>query len=255
VSGLNSNIVKGGALVDDIARFVEAWEDSLTGNEILDRVADENLLGLPTQSRAADVARYVLRPRFVLPGADVRDGLRALLHNRPAFVDACLYEATRADELLGLFAQSAVHDWHVAGQLEVDVDLVMDWLDGLIDEGSIPSWSESLKRRVAQGLIATLRDFGRLCGTRKSPRKEIPRPGISIGGFAYVAYRLHQQGESSRGILSSNVWRRWLLDATRVDDLMHRLGSVGIVFFSVAGSSLRIDWRVDSLGEVARAAV
>ncbi len=56
-------------------------------------------------------------------------------------------------------------------------------------------------------------------------------------------------------MLVSPVWRRWLLDKSRVDELMHRLASLGILFYSVAGSTLRIDWRIDSLAEVARAAV
>ncbi len=80
------------------------------------------------------------------------------------------------------------------------------------------------------------------------------RPGISVGGFAYVAFRLHQQGESSRAILTSPVWRCWLLDDARVDEMMHRLVSLGVVYYSVVGSTLRIDWRVDSLVEVARVA-
>lgn len=254
MSTLSSNIVKGGALIEDTARFVEVWDESLGGEELLNRVVHDNVLGLPTQSRASAVATYVLRPRFVTPGPDVPVALRAILTDRAAFADACYYEATRADALLGRFAEEAIFDWHESGQLVVDVDLVEWWLDGLAAAGVVAAWSSSLKRRVAQGLVATLRDFGRLEGATKSPRKEIARPGISTGGFGYTAYRLHQQGESGRGILRSAVWRRWLLDEKRVDEMMNRLASLGVVFYSVAGSTLRIDWRVDSLVEVARAA-
>ena len=118
----------------------------------------------------------------------------------------------------------------------------------------IPDWSPNIRDRVARGLLAALRDFGRLTGARSSSKKEIARPGISDGGFAYVAYRLHQQGESSRAILDSPVWRRWLLDRPRSTSMMHRLAVLGVVYYSVAGSTLRIDWRVDALAEVARAA-
>ena len=94
---------------------------------------------------------------------------------------------------------------------------------------------------------------GRLEGATKSPNKEIAGPDISNGGFAYVAYRLHQSGESSRGLLTTPVWKRWLLDRPRVDQHMHRLAAQGLVYYARAGSSLRIDWRVESLVEVARA--
>ena len=40
----------------------------------------------------------------------------------------------------------------------------------------------------------------------------------------------------------------------RVDEMLHRLVSLGVVYYSVAGSTLRIDWRANSLLEVARAA-
>jgi hypothetical protein len=73
--------------------------------------------------------------------------------------------------------------------------------------------------------------------------------------MAKMRVRLKQQELSSRAILSSEVWRRWLLDGRRVDELMHRLAGLGIVYYSVAGSSLRIDWRVDTLPEVVRAAL
>ena len=36
---------------------------------------------------------------------------------------------------------------------------------------------------------------------------------------------------------------------------MHRLAALGVVYYAVAGSSLRIDWRAESLAEVARAAL
>ena len=104
-------------------------------------------------------------------------------------------------------------------------------------------------------MMAALRDFGRLEGVRSSSKKQIARPDITIPGFAYVAFRLHQQGVSSRSILASIVWRRWLLDEARVDELMHRLAARGVVYYAVAGSSLRIDWRADSLAEVVRAAL
>ena len=47
---------------------------------------------------------------------------------------------------------------------------------------------------------------------------------------------------------------RWLLDAPRIDQHMHRLAAQGLLYYARAGSSLRIDWRAESLVEVARAA-
>ncbi len=251
---INSNISKRGALLDDTRQFVALWDDDLSSAANLALFNENNLLGLPSQSRAADVTTYALRPRFVAPGDDVVPALRVLRNNAAAFSDACYYEASRADRLLAEFAEGPLVRWYEEGRLGVNADLTEQWLEELEKAEKVPAWSPSLKRRVAQGLLATLRDFGRLEGATKSPNKEIASPGISDGGFAYVAYRLHQSGESSRGSLTSSVWRRWLLDAPRIDQHMHRLAAQGLLYYARAGSSLRIDWRAESLVEVARAA-
>lgn len=251
---INSNIVKGGALINDTIRFVRAWDSSLSNTENLRRVAEENVLGLPSTSRSADVAQYVLRPRFVNVNHNVIDGLRALLGYRDPFIDACYFEATRADHLLRRFAEGALPEWYSKGRLMANTDLTRRWLEDLERSGDLPAWSDYLKQRVSQGLVATLRDFGRLRGSRQSPHKTIASPGITVGGFSYVAYRLNQQGESSRGTLASSVWRRWLLDEAQVEELVIRLATLGVVYYSRVGTTARIDWRVNSLAEAVHAA-
>lgn len=254
-TGLTSNITKGGALIEDTVQFILSWDSSLSRTENLKRVTEENILGLPTLSRAASVAHYALGPRFVDTDHEVLNVLRALLNNRRSFIDACYFEATRADELLGRFAEEAITNWYKDGQSKVNTESVESWINDLAVEGNIPMWSDSLRRRAAQGLIATLRDFGRLDGVPGSRHKKIARPNISGGGFAYAAYRLHQLGLPSRGILRSTVWHRWLLDHSRVEALLHQLVNCRVLYYSVVGSTMRIDWQVDSLEEAVRAAL
>ena len=253
MTGMSSNISKRGALLDDTRQFVSLWDDDLSSAANLSLFNQQNLLGLPSQSRADDVTMYALRPRFVDPGGDVVQALRFLRDSPAAFSDACYYEASRADQLLAAFAEGPLIRWYEEGRLGVNADLTEQWLGELEKAEEVPAWSPSLKRRVAQGLLATLRDFGRLEGATRSPNKEIAGPGISDGGFAYVTYRLHQSGESSRGLLNTPVWKRWLLDGPRIDLHMHRLAAQGLLYYARAGSSLRIDWRVENLVEVARA--
>lgn len=250
-----SNIMKVGALLDDTKVLVEVWDDDLPANENVARIVDNNLLALPSHSRANDVMVRALRPRFIEPGAGIVPALRELSSHPEAFRDACYYELTRIDALVTAFVVEQLAMWWDEGQVAISTSDALDWIDKLVSDHRIPDWSVNIRNRVARGMMAALRDFGRLEGRRSSSKKEISRPGISVGGFAYVAYRLHQQGQSSRAILDSSVWRRWLLDERRVDEMMHRLATLGVVFYSVAGSTLRVDWRVDSLAEAARVAV
>ena len=253
MSQFTANITKGGALLDDTRQFVTLWDDGLAVECNLDRFASQNILGLPSLARAADVTRRVLRPRFVDPDAGVLAALRCLRDSGDVFVDACYYETTRDDELLALFAETAVSEWFDQGRLLVNSELVDQWLLECTSNVGVPAWTDGRRRKVARGLLAALRDFGRLAGAVGSPSKEIAGPGISDGGFAYVAYRLHQAGCSSRAMLTSTVWRRWLLDPGRIDHHMHRLAAQGLLYYDRAGSTLRIDWRATDLTEVARA--
>lgn len=249
-----SNIMKVGAHLDDTKALANVWDPRASAEENVERIVDHNLLGLPSQSRANDVMVRALRPRFIAPEAGIVEALMAMTSRADAFQDACYYELTRVDELVAVFAEEQLADWWEEGRVAVETSDAREWIDKLGADGRIPDWSTNIRDRVARGMMAALRDFGRLAGAKSSSKKQLARPGISTGGFAYTAFRLHQQGESSRRILASPVWRRWLLDDDRVDEMMHRLASLGVVFYSVAGSTLRIDWRVDSLMEVARAA-
>lgn len=250
-----SNVMKVGALLDDTKVFVDLWDPELNDEENVKRIVDDNLLGLPSRSRAKDVMVRAFRPRFIEPGGGIVGAIAVLSSQSEVFRDACYYELTRVDGLVACFVEKQLRTWWDAGRVSIETHDARQWVDGLVTDGRVPDWSSNIRDRVARGMMAALRDMGRLIGKRSSSKKEIARPGISVGGFAYVAFRLHQQGASSRRILGSDVWRRWLLDESRVDELMHRLASDGLVRYSVAGSTLRLDWQIDSLEGVARAAV
>lgn len=247
----NSNIQKGGALLDDSRRLVEAWSDERDVEENLRRVVDDNLLGKPSLARAEDVVRRILRPRFVTPGPHVIAALKALLERPRSFAEACYYEATRDDQLLAAFAEGPLVGWYESGRTTVTVDETAAWLRTQADQGNAPAWSDSVCVKVARGLLAALRDFGILEG---GTIKRFATPHVTPLGFAYVAFREHEQGRSSRGIVDSSVWRRWLLDGARVGDLFVQAERLGVLRFSQAGSAVRIDWRVGTLEEVTRAA-
>lgn len=254
MSILTSNVMKVGAHLDDTRAFVEAWDPALDANANVERIVDENLLGLPSRSRAHDVMTRALLPRFIVPEAGVLDALAVLGTNADAFRDACYFELTRVDALIATFVREQLAEWWDEGRTTVETGDARRWIDRVAADGRVPDWSPNIRERVARSILATLRDLGRLTGARSSPRKEIVRPGITDAGFAYAAFRLHQEGQSSRGVLTSPVWRLWLLDEARVDEMLQRIAGLGVVYYSVAGSTRRIDWRFDTLAEVVRAA-
>ena len=245
------NIQKGGAMLDDTRHLIDLWDDDLEGTENLRRIADANLLGKPSRKRSDDVLMRILGPRFVVPGNEVVPALRELRDDPRAFREACYYETTRDEDLLASFAEGPLFDWYKAGRIGVTVDEAKSWLEVLTKEGQLPEWTDTVRTKVARGLLAALRDFGILSG---AVRKEFNPPGMTAKGFAYVAFREHQQGVSARALAESPVWRRWLLDGRWVRDLLTQVDRLGVIHYARVGSAVRIDWRAASLQEVVRAA-
>ncbi len=250
MTAFTSNIQKGGALLDDARRLVEVWDPTEDPAWNLSRIATENLLAKPSRARAEDVLRRVLGPRLVEPGPQVIAAMKELLASPRGFVEAYYFEASRDDELLAAFAEGPLFRWWEAGRVAVDLNEVVEWLAHLAAQGDTPQWTDTVRIKVARGLLAALRDFGILTG---AVRKEFSRASLSIAGFGYVAFRLHESGASSRALLASPVWRRWMLDEGRVTELFHEAARNGLLRYSSAGSSVRVDWLQESLPEVVHA--
>jgi hypothetical protein len=217
--------------------------------ENLEAALSANILAKKSASRSRDVLA-VLRQRLIEPGTHVLGALCALANHPQAFREACYYEATRADDLLAAFAELALWDAYQAGRVGVSPDDIVVWLRLLSTRQCLPDWSDEVFTRAAQGLLSTTRDFGVLRG---SVRKEFAGPSLSAAGFAYVAYRLHEEGTNSRGIGSSRVWHRWMLSSDDVEHLFGEISALGVLRRSQAGSVVRIDWDMPSLLDVANA--
>jgi len=248
---LSARIIKGGALIQDSRRLVEVWDPELESGANIQRIAEQNLLAKRSRSRTDDLIEYALTPRFVAPGPHVIPALKGLLAAPTSFAEACYYEASRHDGLLAACAEEAVWEWYQKGRTLVHTDDVSGWLARLAADGRTRRWSDRVRRRVAHGLLATLRDFGVLEG---AANKRIAVPSMTPTGFGYVAFREREQGRSSRALVDSTVWRRWLLDTVRVEDLFGQAERLGVLRLSQVGSAVRIDWKVDSLAEVTRVA-
>ena len=241
-----ARIIKGGALLPDTRRLLEAWDADLPPQANLKRITEQCQLGR-TQVRQRDVLA-ILRRRFVEAGADVIPALRSLLHEPAAFQEACYYEAARTDDLLAEFAAGPLFKWHHEGKRVLDTEEVVGWL---ASDERVPPWGPQTRRRVAQGLISALRDFGLLEGAVGGARKRIPVPHLSSRGFLYVALRERSRRDSARAVLESKVWRWFLLAPEAVRRLFLEADRRGYLRFAEAGRIVRIDWLVRDLKEFA----
>ena len=251
MSAYTVNIQKGGALLEDSRRLVEAWDLGATADENLERIASANLLGKATRRRLDDVLMRILVPRLVAPGPQVIAAMKQLLGHDRALTEALYFEASTDDVLLAAFAEGPLYDWYEVGRTGVAIEDVTNWLAAEAADGRALEWSPTVRTKVSRGLLAALRDFGILQG---AVRKTFDSPRMTLAGFCYVAFRLHETGSSSRRIAESTVWRRWLLDSAHVTDLFAQANRADVLSFASVGSSIRIDWHVHRLEEAVRVA-
>jgi hypothetical protein len=116
MSAYTVNIQKGGALLQDSRRLIEAWDLEATADENLDRIASANLLGKTTRRRLDDVLMRILRPRLVAPGPQIIAAMKQLLGHDRALTEALYFEASTDDALLAAFAEGPLYDWYDAGR-------------------------------------------------------------------------------------------------------------------------------------------
>jgi hypothetical protein len=244
----NTGIIKGGALLEDTRRLLDLCDPELPPQENIRRLAQ---IGFgKTQARREDLLPILAR-RFLEPGAQLVRALKLLVSDRQAFLEACYYETARTDPLVAAFAQGPLYRWWHEGHRQVTRRDVLTWLQSF---PATAAWGDYTRVRVAQGLLASLRDFGLLEGPRGGPRKWILPPHLSLRGFGYVALRERSRIRSDHGLIHSSVWRRYLLDHDAVRALFREADRAGILRFSEAGTIVRIDWLVTDLVEVARVA-
>lgn len=244
----SSRIIKGGALLEDTKRLVESWDPNEDEGHNLRRILGSG--GLAKSGARQEDLLAALRRRYVEGGPHVIGALKALAHDPRAFREACYYETCRSDELLASFAAGPLFSrcWG-DGRSDLAVDDVIRWLRS---EPRVSDWGECTTRRVAQGILSALRDFGILEGTKGGRRKRILPPHLSMRGFVYVALRERGRLPSDRALLASPAWRWYLLDEAFLRRLFLQADRYGVLRYAEAGSVVRVDWLVRDLEEVGR---
>jgi len=244
-----SKIIKGGALLEESRRLLEAWDDRQSAHVNLQRARERNVLGKRSQKRVED-ALSILRQRWVDPGGEVIQAARLLTATSDAFRDVCLYEAARNDDLLAHVAGDVLGRLAGSGSVRVATDDVEAMLLRGPAAHVVDRWAPATRTRVLHGLLSTLRDVGRLEGRAV---KHLARPGMTASGFVYVLGRLRYQGLSSHALLTDPAWSWWRLTADDVRAQMLEADRNGVVGYADAGSAARLDWRKDGLVEMVHA--
>ncbi len=244
----SSKIIKAGALLPDTKLLLENWDVETDVQTNLDRVRQENLFGKASRSRIEDIL-LVFRQRY-LKEPDVLKALVALARNRmpSESLDHILYfQAARSDLLLHDLVTELLYDWSGRSDREVRPQEVQNWVDEQVSAGKTERpWSQTVQRRVVQGLLSTLRDFRILEG---SVKKRLAYPYLPLEAFSFVAFQRNHDGLTGERLLHDPEWRLFFLPDGAAERFFLEAHQEGFLEYYAAGRVVRMDFPAKDLEE------
>jgi hypothetical protein len=246
----SSKIIKAGALLPDTKAFLSAWNPELSVSENLQRVRRQNLLGKASRSRLKDILA-IFRQRY-LAEETVALALAIIVKHQSNSntLDRILYfHSARADLLLrDVVIEILVPRWSLR-VMEIDVQEIESVLRKWVEEGKTSGqWGDSTVRRVTQGVLSTLRDFGVLQG---AVNKRIAPVYLSVQAFAYIAFYLKQHQPSGAKLFDLVDWKLFFLNREGVERFFLEAHQHGLLEYHVAGSVTRLSFPAETLEEYA----
>jgi len=235
-----TRLQKGGALFEDMRRIIMVWSDEISKENIIPFLARS--LAKSSISRVRDIYTDAFRPRFI--GGSPPDAWRLakILENEKADVEvlrAFYYWITaRTEAPLYEFVSEFVFSKSRSPDRQIRISETISWLSHRLNQQG-KSWTPVVTKKVAQGMLAALRDFGILEG---NARKQVEAKGLSAKAFAIIAFCLHGMGASSQELVSHPDWRIFLLSEVSVERLFLECHQFGWLKFYSAGDLKRVEF-------------
>ncbi len=245
-----TKIIKAGALLPDTKALLSCWEPDTSVSDNLQRIRRENLLGKASRSRAEDVLA-IFRQRYLAEDTVAR-ALAHLVRNHcnGNTLERILYfHAARADALLrDAVIEILVPQWS-RGAMDIDIREIQRFLAKWVAEQRTSStWGDYTIRRVSQGLVSALRDFGVLQG---AVNKRIAPAYLPVQAFAYIAFYLKQHQPSGARLLDVVDWKLFFLPREGVERFFVEAQQHGLLEYHAAGSVTRLTFPTSTLAEYA----
>lgn len=246
----SSKIIKAGALLADTKMMLASWDGALSPSQNLDRFRQENIFGKASRVRIKDVLA-IFRQRYLTDERITEALVRLAAGRLPAeALDRILYfHSAQSDLLLHDTVTEIIGEIRRLGRDEVTTSDVEEGLRRWVEEGKTAgNWSGPTLTRIAQGLLATLRDFGVLKG---AVRKRLTPVYLPLESFAYIAFYLQQRQRSGERLISDPEWCLFFLSTGEVERLFLETHQRGLLEYHAAGPVIRIEFPARSIEEYA----
>ena len=247
---LTSRIQKGGALLSDMRQLSCRWGEKppeLTPGRFV-----KDVLPKATQARANDTFVRAFRPRFIEGSPKEAWRLCAAIEEcRPSaeIAQAFYYWITaRAEPILYRYVTEELWDQSRAGITSVTSPELARWIRRVTAaDGKV--WSDVVNIKVAQAMLAALRDFGILSG---ASRKKISAAHLPLESFCLIAFTLREILKDGQDLASHRDWRLFLLSPNAMERLLLESHQHGWLHYQAAGRVTRLEFPSADFPEYAR---
>jgi hypothetical protein len=228
-------IIKGSLITETYGVFRD-WDLSISRQENLRRVRDHNTIGAKSIHWARDVAK-VLNRRFDPAGRD-----KPLVDLAKASCDLeiwkplLLWHMTRNEFLVRDFLIHWLYPHWLDGACHILAAEIVPYLNSLSKKPDIlwsGEWSDATRSRVASGLLRIGADFDLLSGKVARSFASYRLPEAS---FIYLLHAMADVGMPPHGIIESDDWHMFLMNAADVERELFRLHQFKKIQYEVAGS-------------------
>lgn len=235
----SSKIIKAGALLPDTKLLLAHWDLSVDVETNTRRIQQENRFGKTSRSRVADVLA-IFKQRYLEDPHTLAALVTLVQANVPATIlDPILYFlSVQADLLLRDVVMEVLAPLVGRGQPEVATADIERFLHEQVRAGRTSgAWSPETTNRVAQGILATLRDFGVLQGQVK---KRLASLYLPVTSFAFIAFLLNRTQRSGDRLLHNPAWRVFFLSEQAVEHYFFEAHQEQLLEYHAAGRVIRI---------------
>lgn len=245
-----SKILKGTALIEETTILFSEWDSSQNIEENLDNIRNSNTFGKASRSRVDDTLN-IIKQRYLID-SDVLTSLHFLISQgcSKSILNPILYYFTlKSDPLLFDSVIIILKEFLNIHKNDVQPSDLFPYFEKWFDEKKIQkNWSEKTRLKVAQHILATLRDFGLLKGGSK---KEISSIYLPDEAFSFIALSRYNAGESGIGLLTSKTWEIFFLDTGIVERFFIECQQEQLLRYDAAGDIVRITFPSKTLTEYA----
>jgi len=241
-----------GALLPDTKMMLAEWDlfADVSGN--LERMRAENVFAKTSRSRIPEMLQ-TFRERYL----DDPDTLAALVTLvREGVSDAVLRPilfvlAARLDPLLRDTVTEFLAPLLALGRSTIRTEELEVWLRAQVEAGRAQRpWSDATIRRLARGLLSTLRDFGIVQG---KAQKRLAPVYLPPAAFAFIAFWLQRTQRSGDKLFHDPTWHLFFLSQTGVEQLFLEAHQERLLEYHAAGRVIRVEFPAASLKEYAHA--